>query len=217
MGKDTMSSKAKKSPRSEAIERLTKRTRDRPDGNKLWNLILDAKTDIKDDAALALVVSSIVEQGLEIAIATHLVISEDEISRLFDDTQNGPFSTSAAKIKIGHALGVYDARVRDELNMIRHIRNCFAHSKEQVTFASEEVVLGCNQLWVADLWHDADTVDKSNPRDRFLSSAKMMFVYLENSLSQTPRRFTESEDYKHIFGLPPSPEKSAQLGTRPPP
>jgi hypothetical protein len=49
-------------------------------------------------------------------------------------SRQGPLSTFARKIALGHALRLYDADFRDNLDIIRSIRNAFAHSKRLIDF-----------------------------------------------------------------------------------
>jgi hypothetical protein len=48
--------------------------------------------------------------------------------------EGGPFSTFARKIKAGYAMRVYDEAFETNLNIIRTVRNAFAHSKRLIEF-----------------------------------------------------------------------------------
>src|SRR5215469_4374806 len=50
------------------------------------------------------------------------------------------------KIKIGYALNIFGINTYNELNIIREIRNAFAHSLHQITFSVPEVKQHCERL-----------------------------------------------------------------------
>jgi DNA-binding MltR family transcriptional regulator len=54
---------------------------------------------------------------------------------LFD--ANGPLSTFSAKIKMAYGMGLIDRPVFDDLELIRRIRNEFAHSPAKVDFVDD--------------------------------------------------------------------------------
>jgi DNA-binding MltR family transcriptional regulator len=55
-------------------------------------------------------------------------------------SEAGPFSTFSRKIMAGHALGIFDEHTKDNLNIVRVIRNAFAHSKKLIDFNNPLVV-----------------------------------------------------------------------------
>jgi DNA-binding MltR family transcriptional regulator len=54
--------------------------------------------------------------------------------------RNGPLSTFSSKIVTGYAFGIYKEDVRDDLDIVRNIRNAFAHSKKLIDFDHPAVV-----------------------------------------------------------------------------
>jgi DNA-binding MltR family transcriptional regulator len=59
---------------------------------------------------------------------------------------NGPLGTFDKKIKTAHALGICDDITRKNLNIIRNIRNAFAHSKKLIDFNHELIVEELNKI-----------------------------------------------------------------------
>lgn len=207
--KESSLSKGRKSARDLAIESLRKRGQERLLINDLWRLIIDWQEHLPDDRSLALVLSSVVEQALEMAIATHFVIDEESWQRLFDDNVNGPLSNFAAKIKMGYALGIYKKDIRDELDLIRHIRNTFAHAKFPINFESAEMEAAVSALIVGRtnrIIYPED-VGASKSRFDFMMSVRMLYVYLENPLDEDPRNYATSKHY-HLLEPPPFSDKS---------
>ncbi len=92
------------------------------------------------DATFALAIATAVDQALELAISTHFDAEEDVIALMFDGNANGPLSEFSARIKTGRALGIYPSAIKEELDLIRHIRNAFA-------IRGRILILAMTRLW----------------------------------------------------------------------
>lgn len=92
----------------------------------------------ESDRVAAIVGASLVESVLE-----HLLISSfvskrsDLMPRLFEN--RGPLSDFNSKILVAEAFGVLNSSGAEELQRIRHIRNCFAHARLPVSFDTPEI------------------------------------------------------------------------------
>ena len=191
-----------KGARKRAMDDLRRLCTHRPHPNALWQSIIDASdaelldgaepippltefmlrhkgTQPIPDATFALTICTAVEQALELAICTHFVLDDEGCQRMFDEGANAPLAMFAAKIRVGEALGIYPRAVRDELDAIRLIRNAFAHSWEQVSFATPAVVAGCNSLRIPETMPSLVQMTVTVPKRRFLMSARQLYVYLE--------------------------------------
>ncbi len=127
--------------------------------------------------SVAILAATGVEDALEFAIVARLVhgLSATDFTHLFDG--DNPLSTFSAKIKIGHALGLYGHLYRADLNCIRDIRNAFAHSKAIIDFDHPDVASACKEL---NGPFGKDTDDKKHwaPRERFIRTASEMHIEL---------------------------------------
>src|ERR1035437_7947937 len=148
-------SRGKKSRVYAALENLMRRRLAEDD---MWAIIVHgantpSQSHLYDDPAAALLLSAIVDQSLEHAISAHFVIDEAQKARLFQESPSTPgvLSQFSHKIIIAHALGVYDDKVRTELDNIRRIRNAFAHPTGQFSFDHEVVSLVCESLFIPNL------------------------------------------------------------------
>lgn len=89
-------------------------------------------------AGVALAGAAIIEQGLERALRSRMrKLSHAERGRLFEGY--GPLSTFSAKIDVVFALALIDREIYDRLNVVRKVRNKFAHSVNTLSFASPEI------------------------------------------------------------------------------
>lgn len=74
-----------------------------------------------------------VEHELERLLQSKLKHKDDQTwAMLIAD--NGPLRSFYTKIAMGYALGVYDKGMYNDLNIVRNIRNAFAHSKKLIQF-----------------------------------------------------------------------------------
>jgi hypothetical protein len=132
------------------------------------------------DHTAAILAPAILENALETALLTKFVpLEKQDRQWLFAENREGPLFTFAAKIRIGHALGLYSATARDDLISIKTIRNTFAHTREHVDFTTPEVADLCDSLFVInkDIWH-ALAMKPSTPREQFLHAIHIYHLCL---------------------------------------
>jgi hypothetical protein len=131
-----------------------------------------------NDRARAVMLSAILEAALEIFIRnkTRPTLNSDDTSRLFD--YSGLLGDFGGKILAGYAFNFYGPQTRHDLDLIRILRNEFAHSRVSFDFTTAEVAAVCAQLKAPD-WPGAfiphawleivplEDGDKTHPRTRF--------------------------------------------------
>jgi DNA-binding MltR family transcriptional regulator len=54
--------------------------------------------------------------------------------------ESGPLRSFSTKITIGYAFGIYNDKIQNDLNIVRVIRNAFAHSKKLLEFDDPLVI-----------------------------------------------------------------------------
>lgn len=192
--------KGKSSPYDAAISALYSVTRVRRNPNDLWRDISSPLAEHATDQTIALVFGAAVEQSLEIAIATHFVLDEDSCRRMFNDPNDmAPIATFATKISMGYALGIYEKHIRDELKLIKAIRNAFAHSAAEIDFSDDRIAKACNELWLPTKWKSALLVQERKDwttKERYIESAKVLFLYLEDpDRGIKPKQYVSSHSY----------------------
>jgi hypothetical protein len=97
------------------------------------NALIDAVGAASTPIAVAILGAVLVEHELEASLRGRLRLPDDKIWEEMVD-ERGPLSTLARKIAIGHALRLYDPAFRDNLHIVRSVRNAFAHSKRLIDF-----------------------------------------------------------------------------------
>lgn len=77
-----------------------------------------------------------IEQRLDESIILRLARRDQNTIDLLSK-DNGALGTFFAKIGIAYALGVYDTELMEHLNIVRRIRNAFAHSRRRISFGND--------------------------------------------------------------------------------
>ena len=100
----------------------------------------------KSDRAAAIIAAAYLEDSLRYLLTCKCVqLTKSEFNNLFD---RGPLSSFDSMTKIGYAFGFYGSLFRDDLGIIREIRNGFAHAMVPLSFETPEVVIKVETLKV---------------------------------------------------------------------
>lgn len=83
--------------------------------------------------AIAILGCALVEHELDMLLRDRFKKNDDETWEALLD-ERGPLRSFHSKIVTGYALGTYDDKVQHDLNVIRTIRNAFAHSQKLLDF-----------------------------------------------------------------------------------
>jgi hypothetical protein len=120
-----------------ARDALKKLSRRRPLLGELIESVVDIQTDT--DRGAALIAGSMLENALEDALQTLMRenMEPDELSDIFG--RLGFLSTFSAKITAGYAFRLYGKQTKADLEIVKDIRNAFAHSSIRVAFDTESV------------------------------------------------------------------------------
>jgi hypothetical protein len=123
---------------------LRKLTREHPKEDHLTYITDRMRSDI-DDRACALVVTSLAEMMLQIALTHFLGIRGEKAVRKIFYTF-GPLSTLDAKIVMCSSTGIIGPVTTSNLEVVKKIRNVFAHAIIEITFEAPAVQRACNRL-----------------------------------------------------------------------
>lgn len=196
--------------RREAIANMRSRLDQRSYGNDSWQVVLQYAFSEPSlqmaDRATALVLGSILEQGLELAILSHCVLgwntseAEAEQRKLFSGGGDGPMNF-AVKIRIGYALGVYGPNTRADLDTMRHVRNFFAHDRSHLTFDDKDVSALCDQLkWIKKFpWGGVVGEEPSTSRERYIETVKSFFPYLTVGVGHPIKYSTAIDPFREMY------------------
>lgn len=125
-----------------------------------------------DDRAIALVVATVLEHGLEGAILEKLVPLPEEEERSLFYEDSAPLGTFDAKIRLSYALGILGKEAKQDFLLFKHIRNCFAHSRLPIDFETPEIKQVCSLFTIRDRIGDGNFLTgKINEREDFIQFA----------------------------------------------
>lgn len=67
------------------------------------------------------------------------VLRPDDSAKDRLEQEGGPLQSFSQRITIGSVLGIYGSDTKHNLDLLRHIRNAFAHAHIPITFQTKEV------------------------------------------------------------------------------
>ena len=101
------------------------------------------------DRAAGIVATTLLENSLDGVLVYMFVNSEASLLKeIF--SENGPLATFSAKIRLAFALGLVTAEGRHDLDIVRKVRNSFAHDIGGNTFESITIRDRCLSLKMVD-------------------------------------------------------------------
>ncbi len=120
-----------------------------------WNVMMDS-FDVESDRGGAVLAGSFTENYLGLYLEELLVnkrVSKDLFSSM------GPLASFSQRISIAYGFGFITEEHYSDLQIVRRIRNHFAHHPLEASFASKEVVA------LADRLSTVKVAEESQPRD----------------------------------------------------
>jgi len=115
------------------------------------------------DRGAALVGAALIDDRLERLLKSHFISCKQANELLCSST--APLGSFSARTKVAYCLGLITELEHNECNLIRRIRNEFAHKVHGLTFKDNKVFDLCNNL-------QANTPDGK----RFNGDARQLFI-----------------------------------------
>jgi hypothetical protein len=115
------------------------------------------------DRAFVIVWCAVVEDNLRLWLVKNMRhLSSDDEDKLFSGY--GPLSSFSARIGVAFAFSLIGEKTKYKLNIIREIRNSFAHTGAPLSFGTPEVINVCRLL---DLSCLPDDPEQTDPRSTY--------------------------------------------------
>jgi len=145
----------------------------------------------KNDRGAAILVVTNVENALRSCLQNVLANQNDQHDSLFGI--NRPMSTFDSKIRMAYAFGIIGPEMRWNLDVIRSVRNAFAHSQIPITFETKEVAKAALLLRKPDLFRHDFIEDAVFTRDWEISTTtRMKFITICNIMATNLARYAHS-------------------------
>jgi hypothetical protein len=127
-------------PKSKTLKQISK---EYARGTELDAII--AEIDAGPDRATA-ILSSIQDQDALGTLIRGALKRDDDATMKELEGQGCPFGSFYSMIILGYAMGLIDADEKKTLNIIRDVRNAFAHARKPISFRTPEVISECKKL-----------------------------------------------------------------------
>lgn len=158
----------------------------------------------ESDRGCALVAAAYLENQLtELLEGFFITQSKKASSALFGF--NGPVGTFSSKIKICFSLGLIPKEIHNGLDVLRKIRNEFAHLHEPLSFDTESMAQRALELL-------PESVENMVPREAFITKIQSMAATIHLCISNT---FTRSEaEYESVPIRENAEEQEVEIAAR---
>jgi hypothetical protein len=131
-----------------------------------------ALENMADDRAAAVMAGAFLEYNLAFALRARMRdMTKSEIESVFDNHGHGALNTFSQKIWTGYALNLYGLQTRQDLLILKDIRNEFAHEPEEIDFNHHEIEKLCKKLGTPKKLSILETKSEENrPRIRYMDT-----------------------------------------------
>jgi mannitol operon repressor len=109
-------------------------------------LVLANELGRESDRAAALLAAGYLDHLLGELLAAHMVVAQSQVEEMLYKNGNGPLGTFSARIDLGYCLGLLSGDEYKDLNLVRKIRNDFAHKLTGLSFATPNIASRCREL-----------------------------------------------------------------------
>ena len=146
-----------------------------------------AEVQLADDYAAAMISSSLMDTMLRYLIAAHLIpMGSDREEKIFGDPF-GVLNSFSAKIEMSYAMGLIGPATRGALEIVRKIRNFFAHYASQVKFDSPEVLVECRKIRTPKMLRPVSHIspiltDRNPPKLNYVHVCSFICIEIHNHI-----------------------------------
>lgn len=146
----------------------------------------------ESDRACAIVGAAFLDEHLRQLIVEFLVDDDKEVEKLVDQTGGG-LSSFSSRISAAYCLGLISKKHKNDLNIIRKIRNDFAHRLHGISFEDQRISSQCQNLEsAADLMDIIDSEFSSKERFNFTVIQLANWIKLHALSAEKQRRAVRS-------------------------
>jgi mannitol operon repressor len=100
----------------------------------------------ESDRAMAVLAAAYMDHLLGNLIISVMTVEDKEVEDLLFDGPNAPLGSFSSRINMAYCLGLLSRNQRKDLDIIRKVRNQFAHEFIGVSFDTEGIANRCREL-----------------------------------------------------------------------
>jgi DNA-binding MltR family transcriptional regulator len=138
----------------------------------------------ESDRGMALLAAAFLDNQVEEMIKSKLLGNDKHLKQMFQF--NGALGTFSSKINLGYSIGLISKSCHNDLDIIRRIRNEFAHSMEIISFGDQKIIDLSNNFQL-------NAKNKSDTRTIFIHVVAGISGFIEIT-SKNKNKFNELED-----------------------
>lgn len=156
-------------------------SKDVPGGLEALNIIRSSIHH--SDREIAIVCTSLLEYSLgNLLERSFRNLSSDQRRELFEGT--APLSTFSARIAISYALAIVDKSIKSDLDLVRQIRNAFAHTIKPLNFDTPVIADCCKRLLAPEELHPPKKGNANfSHKSRFLITVEGLWFFLQGPMT----------------------------------
>ncbi len=133
---------------------------------------LVADLEHESDRGVALLAAAFLDDVLDVMIRAALINDDEAVSKLCGIGR--PLESFGARTHMAHCIGLLGADVYHDINLIREIRNDFAH-RQPTTFDAPQIMAKCERLKCVSFMLEDDSC---RCRDRFTADVVLIVNHL---------------------------------------
>src|SRR5256714_14391096 len=163
----------------------------------LPHLCADAARLVSDlesetDRGVALLAVALLDDVLDVLLRASCVDDSEGVNRLIGPGR--PLESFGSRAHVAYCMGLLGADVYSDINLIREIRNDFAH-RQPTNFEQSDIHTKCNKLrCVAPMLHE---IEPCTTRERFIASVVVIANHLivqasEKAHAKPAKSFSEN-------------------------
>jgi DNA-binding MltR family transcriptional regulator len=122
------------------------------------------------DTEVAISAASVLDEYLKFSFLLKIgnALRKSQSDRIFKGT--GPLSSFDARIRLASAIGVIDADMQHDVDIIREIRNDFAHAPSPRHFTDPDIKANCEKLRLSALARK----QPATAREKYIAGCRMV-------------------------------------------
>jgi DNA-binding MltR family transcriptional regulator len=144
------------------------------------------------DRGTALVAAAWLDDALEVRIRAAFRSDKGTADDVF--RPDGPLGSFAARIKIAYLLDLIEPLARRDLDLVRRIRNDFAHARSDLYFKTPRIKDRCKQLHGTKAAQLGGLTART-PKQMFIVAAYFLVEYLLSLAKMERRAHLETDGY----------------------